>query len=47
MSTALTVANFLTILRLLLIPVFVTSLYYQRFGWALTVFLFGRSHRWT
>ena len=39
MSTALTVANFLTILRLLLIPVFVTSLFYQRFGWALTVFL--------
>ena len=39
MSTALTVANFLTILRLLLIPVFVTALFYQRFGWALTIFL--------
>lgn len=39
MSTALTVANFLTILRLILIPVFVTSLFYQRFGWALAIFL--------
>jgi len=39
MPTALTVANFLTILRLMLIPVFVTALYYQRFTWALGVFL--------
>ena len=41
MSTALTVANFLTILRLILIPVFVTALFYQRFGWALSIFLFA------
>lgn len=39
MTTALTVANILTILRLILIPVFVTAVFYQRFGWALGVFL--------
>lgn len=39
MPTALTVANILTILRLILIPVFVTALFYQRFSWALIVFL--------
>jgi cardiolipin synthase (CMP-forming) len=39
MSSALTIANLLTILRLILIPVFVTVVYYQRFTWALTVFL--------
>jgi cardiolipin synthase (CMP-forming) len=39
MSSALTVANLLTVLRLILIPVFVTVLYYQRFTWALGVFL--------
>lgn len=39
MFTPLTVANFLTILRLILIPIFVTSLYYQRFALALAVFL--------
>ena len=39
MSSALTIANFLTVLRLILIPVFVTALYYQRFSWALAVFL--------
>jgi cardiolipin synthase len=39
MSSVLTVANLLTILRLILIPVFVTTLYYERFIWALTVFL--------
>ena len=38
MSSVLTVANLLTILRLILIPVFVTVLYYQRFTWALGVF---------
>jgi cardiolipin synthase len=38
MSSVLTVANLLTILRLILIPVFVTALYYQRFTWALGVF---------
>jgi len=39
MSSALTVANLLTVLRLILIPVFVTVLYYQRFTWGLGVFL--------
>ena len=38
MSSVLTVANLLTVLRLILIPVFVTALYYQRFSWALGVF---------
>ncbi|MEP7273169.1 MAG: CDP-alcohol phosphatidyltransferase family protein [Acidobacteriota bacterium] len=41
MPTALTVANILTLLRLILIPVFVTALFYQRFTWALAVFLFA------
>lgn len=41
MPTALTLANILTILRLILIPVFVTALFYQRFTWALAVFLFA------
>lgn len=39
MSSPLTIANLLTILRLILIPVFVTALFYQRFIWALVVFL--------
>jgi cardiolipin synthase (CMP-forming) len=39
MPPALTIANLLTVLRLILIPVFVTALYYQQFRWALTVFL--------
>jgi len=38
MSSVLTVANLLTVLRLILIPVFVTALYYQQFTWALVVF---------
>ena len=38
MSSVLTVANLLTVFRLILIPVFVTALYYQRFTWALGVF---------
>src|SRR5215475_7676891 len=38
MSSVLTIANFLTVLRLILIPVFVVALYYQRFTWALGVF---------
>lgn len=38
MPSALTIANLLTILRLILIPVFVTAIYYQRFIWALGVF---------
>jgi cardiolipin synthase len=39
MSSVLTVANFLTVLRLILIPVFVTTIYYQQFTWALLIFL--------
>lgn len=39
MSTVLTLANLLTILRLLLVPVFVMAVYYQRFTWALALFL--------
>jgi cardiolipin synthase len=38
MSSVLTIANLLTILRLILIPIFVTALFYQRFGLALGVF---------
>lgn len=38
MSSVLTVANLLTVLRLILIPVFVTAAYYQNFDWALCVF---------
>ena len=38
MPPALTIANLLTVLRLILIPVFVTALYYQQFKWALAVF---------
>lgn len=41
MSTVLTVANLLTFLRLILIPVFVTAVYYQHFIWALGLFLFA------
>lgn len=39
MSSILTVANLLTILRLIMIPIFVMALYYQRFIWALGVFI--------
>src|SRR5262244_4536400 len=39
MSSVLTVANLLTLLRLILIPVFVTAVYYQHFIWALGLFL--------
>lgn len=38
MSSALTLANILTIIRLLIVPVFVLSIYYQQFTWALTLF---------
>ena len=38
MSSVLTVANLLTILRLIMIPVFVTAAYYQKFDYALGVF---------
>jgi cardiolipin synthase len=39
MSSVLTAANLLTVLRLILIPIFVTTLYYQRFNWSLSIFL--------
>lgn len=39
MSSVFTIANLLTILRLILIPVFITSLFYQKFIWALGIFL--------
>ncbi len=38
-SKVVTVPNILTIIRMALIPVFVGALYYQRFGWALAVFV--------
>lgn len=38
MSSVLTLANLLTILRLILTPVFVTALYYKNFGYALAIF---------
>lgn len=41
MSSVLTLANLLTILRLILIPVFVMAIYYQRFELALSVFFFA------
>ena len=38
-SKVITVPNILTVIRMALIPVFVGALYYQRFGWALAVFV--------
>jgi cardiolipin synthase (CMP-forming) len=38
-SRVVTLPNVLTVVRMALIPVFVGALYYQRFGWALTIFL--------
>lgn len=38
-SRVVTLPNLLTVVRMILIPVFVSALYYQRFGWALAVFL--------
>jgi len=38
-SRVITLPNFLTVIRMMLIPVFVTLLVYQRFGWALFVFV--------
>ncbi|MFN2498933.1 MAG: CDP-alcohol phosphatidyltransferase family protein [Pyrinomonadaceae bacterium] len=38
-SRILTVPNLLTVFRMVLIPVFVTMLFYQRFIWALGVFV--------
>lgn len=38
-SRVVTIPNILTVVRMALIPVFVGALYYQRFGWALLIFL--------
>lgn len=38
-SRIFTVPNFLTVFRMVLVPVFVSALYYQRFGWALLIFM--------
>ena len=38
-SRIITLPNFLTVIRMVLIPVFVSLLVYQRFGWALFVFV--------
>ena len=38
-SKVVTIPNILTVVRMALIPVFVGALYYQRFGWALAVFV--------
>jgi cardiolipin synthase (CMP-forming) len=38
-SRVVTLPNLLTVIRMALIPVFVTLLVYQRFGWALFVFV--------
>jgi cardiolipin synthase (CMP-forming) len=38
-SKVVTLPNLLTFFRMALIPVFVGALYYQRFGWALAVFV--------
>jgi cardiolipin synthase len=38
-SRIITLPNFLTTFRMVLIPVFVSMLFYQRFVWALTIFV--------
>ena len=38
-SQIVTLPNALTVFRMVLIPVFVTALYYQKFGWALAIFV--------
>src|SRR5215210_2418519 len=38
-SQIVTLPNVLTVFRMVLIPVFVTALYYQKFGWALAIFV--------
>ena len=43
--TALTAANQLTLLRMLLIPVFALLVLYDRMGWALIVFIVAAAHR--
>ncbi|HEV2705829.1 MAG TPA: CDP-alcohol phosphatidyltransferase family protein [Pyrinomonadaceae bacterium] len=40
-SRIVTLPNILTVVRMGLIPVFVTALYYQRFEWALAIFIFA------
>lgn len=40
-SRIFTVPNFLTVIRMVLVPVFVTMLYYGRFDWALAIFVFA------
>ena len=38
-SRVITLPNLLTVIRMVLIPVFVSMLFYERFGWALGVFV--------
>jgi cardiolipin synthase (CMP-forming) len=38
MTSVLTLANLLTVVRLVLIPIFVSAVYYKNFGWALAIF---------
>ncbi|MGH9899521.1 MAG: CDP-alcohol phosphatidyltransferase family protein, partial [Pyrinomonadaceae bacterium] len=38
-SRLVTLPNLLTILRVVLTPIFVSLLFYHRFGWALAVFI--------
>lgn len=38
-SRIVTLPNLLTVVRMFLIPIFVICLYYQRFGWALFIFV--------
>ena len=38
-SRIITIPNLLTMIRMALVPVFVSALYYQRFGWALAIFV--------
>lgn len=38
-SRVVTLPNILTVIRMVLIPVFVSMLFYERFGWALGVFV--------
>ncbi|HEY0081082.1 MAG TPA: CDP-alcohol phosphatidyltransferase family protein [Pyrinomonadaceae bacterium] len=40
-SRIVTLPNILTVVRMVLIPVFVTALYYQKFLWALVIFVFA------
>lgn len=38
-SRVVTIPNLLTVVRMALIPLFVTMLFYQRFGWAIAIFV--------